>query len=221
VQYMASGPGVFALFSHHAGRQIQVESLYSTLMWIGSLCGRPISISLADGAFCVFGDWSGAMRVLSTLLLCGFLGAAGIWAIFRGSRLGRAEALALACYALGGCAIFSKVLSPQYFVWSIPLLLLAGVEVLPAKGKSVWMLAGLLIAAAALTTWLFPYHYFCAPLGPRGMPNPYGIIPARPEDLLAPSSFGYAVLALRNVVYLGLVIWLGKVVLQTDEREGH
>jgi hypothetical protein len=213
IQYMASGPGVFALFAHHAGRGIQVESLYSTVMWLGSLCGWPISISLnkADGAFCVFGDWSDAMKLISTLLLCGFLGTAGIWAIVRRSRLGRAEALGLACYALGASAIFSKVLSPQYFVWSIPLLLLAGVELLPEKGKSTWILAGLLIVAAGLTTWLFPYHYFCAAMGPKGTPTPYGLIP-RPDDLLAPSSLGYAVLALRNILYLGVVGWLGYMV---------
>ena len=199
IQCMVSGPGVFDLFSHHAGRGIQVESLYSTLMWIGSLFGQPISISLstADGAYCVFGSWLAVMtmKVLSILLLCGFLGAAGICAILRRSRLGRAEAFGLACYALGGCAVFSKVFSPQYFVWSIPLLLLAGVEALPEKPKSAWTLAGLLILAAGLTTWIFPYHYFCAPLGPRGTPISCGLIPASPEEPLAPSSLGYAVLA--------------------------
>ncbi len=130
------------------------------------------------------------------------------------------RALGLACYALGGCVIFSKVLSPQYFVWSIPLLLLAGVVILPEKRKSVWMLAGLLILAAALTTWLFPYHYFCAPLGPGKMPTPYGLIPAKPEDLVAPSSLGYAVLALRNFLYLGIVIWLGIAVCRRARRDG-
>ena len=221
IQYMASGPDVFRLFAHHAGREIQVESLYSTLMWIGSLFGWPVSIALnkADGAGCVFGDWSGAMKVLSTVLLCCFLGAAGIWAIARGSRFRREDALGLACYALGACVIFLKVLSPQYFVWSLPLLLLAAVAILPEKGKSLWTLAGLLILAAALTTWLFPYHYFCAPLDPKGTPMSYGLIPARPADLLAPSCLGYAVLAVRNFLYLGIVMWLGAMVYKRGGQE--
>ena len=114
---------------------------------------------------------------------------------------------------VGGSAIFLNVLSPQYFVWSIPLLLLAAVEVLPEKGKSAWMLTGFLIVAAALTTWLFPYHYFCVPPGLKASPmlTPHGLIPA-PGDSLAPSSFGYAVLALRNFLYLGIVAWLGVAV---------
>jgi hypothetical protein len=209
------------LFAHHANREIQVESLYSTLMWIGSLFGWPVSIALnkADGAGCIFGDWSGAMKVLSTVLLCCFLGAAGVWAIARGARFRREEAFGLACYALGACVIFSKVLSPQYFVWSLPLLLLTGVVILPEKRNSAWTLAGLLILAAALTTWLFPYHCFCAPLGPGETPTPYGLIPTKPEDLVAPSSLGYAVLALRNFLYLGIVIWLGAMVYKCTGQE--
>ncbi len=160
------------------------------------------------------------MKILSTGLLCGFLGTAGVWAIVRRSRFRGAAAFGLACYVLGASAIFSKVLSPQYFVWSIPLLLLAAVEVLPEKGKSAWILAGLLIVAAGLTTWLFPYHYFCVPPGLKGAPmlTPYGLIPA-PGDSLAPSSLGYAVLALRNLLYLGIVIWLGAVVCRGKSDE--
>lgn len=214
IQWAASGSGVFGLFSHHAGRNIQVESLYSTLMWIGSLFGCSVSISLsrADGSYCVFGDWASAMKVLSTVLLCGFVGGTWIWAFARGSRFGRMDALRLACYVLGSCVILSKVFSPQYFVWSIPMLLLAAVAVLPEDGRSRWVLAGLLIAVAGLTTWLFPYHYFCAPLGPRGMETPHGLIPGDPEGGLAASSVAYFVLAARNFLYLVVVTWLGWMV---------
>ena len=149
------------------------------------------------------------MKIISTVLLCGFLGGTWIWAAVRVWRFGKTEAFAFACYALGGCVLFLKVLSPQYFVWSIPMLLLAAVEVLPERGKPAWMLAGLLIVAAGLTTWLFPCHYFCAPPDLRGLPTPYGLIPPGPADSLAPSSLGYAVLALRNAVYLGVVAWIG------------
>jgi hypothetical protein len=222
IQYAVSGSGVFALFAHHAGRGIQLESLYSTLMWIGSLFGRSVSISLslADGSYCVFGDWMSAMKILSTVLFCGFLGGTWTWAAVRRSCIGRAEALGLACYAFGACAIFSKVLSPQYFVWSIPLLLLAAVEALPEKDKSGWILAGLLIVAAGLTTWLFPYHYFCAPLDPKVVVTPYALIPASPEDSLAPSSLAYLVLALRNTLYLGVVAWMGRMVYKRVGKNG-
>jgi protein O-mannosyl-transferase len=222
IQYAYSGPGVFDLFERHAGREIQVESLYSTLMWIGSLFGGAVSVSLslADGACCTFGDGASTMKLLSTVLLCGFLVVTWIWAWLRRSRSGKTEALVLGLYALGACAIFSKVLSPQYFVWSIPILLLAAVNVLPEEGKSYWMLTGLLIVAAGLTTWLFPYHYFCEPLGPNGTPSPYGLVPASPEDSLAPSSLAYIVLALRNFLYLGIVVWLGAMIYKfADARK--
>ena len=54
----------------------------------------------------------------------------------------------------------------------------------------------------------FSYHYFCSPVGPQGMPTPYGLIPARPEDLLAFIS-GICGVAMRNFLYLGVVAWLG------------
>ena len=222
IQYAVSGPGVLGLFTHHAGRGIQVESLYSTLMWIGSLFGGSVSISLshADGSYCVFGDSLPMMKILSTVLVCGFLGVTWIWAAARRSRLGRTEALGLACYALGACAIFSKVFSPQYFVWSIPMLLLAAVEILPEKGKTRWMLAGLLIVVAGLTTWLFPCHYFCASPDPNGTPLSCGLIPASPAESLASSSLAYMVLAMRNVCYLGLVVWMGAMVCKRLGKNG-
>ena len=139
IQYAISGPDVFKLFAHHAGREIQVESLYSTLMWFGSFLGHPISIALKDGAYCVSGDWASIMKWVSTVVLCGFLAAAWLGAAVRESRFGREAILGLACYALGASVIFSKVLSPQYFVWSIPLLLLAVVDVLPERSKSAWL----------------------------------------------------------------------------------
>jgi protein O-mannosyl-transferase len=215
IQYAVSGPGVFALFGRHARREIQVESLYSTLMWIGSLFGNSVSVSLfrEDRSCCIFGDGAGAMKTLSTVLLCGFLGGTWLWAALRRARFGKNEALAVACYTLGACVVFSKVLSPQYFVWSIPMLLLAAVEALPEEGSPRWVLTGLLVIVAGLTTWLFPYHYFCAPLGPGGSPSPYGLVPASPEESLAPSSLAYLVLALRNFLYLGIVVWLGTMLL--------
>ena len=54
------------------------------------------------------------------------------------------------------CAvIFSNVLSPQYFVWAFPLLLLSAVEIFPAGRVLPWILGALLVAVAATTTWFF------------------------------------------------------------------
>ena len=161
IQYAISGPGVFGLFPLHAKREIQVESFYSTLMWIGSLFGKQVSISITSEGYNIYGDWSPIMKTLSTVLLGGFLAGTWFGAVALRSRFGRRQALALACYVLGASAVFSKVLSPQYFVWSLPLLLIAAVEVLPEKGKSIWTLAVWMAVVAGLTTWIFPYHFYC------------------------------------------------------------
>ena len=53
---------------------------------------------------------------------------------------------------------------------------------------------------------------FLRPARPEEAPIAYGLIPARPEDSWRRPPVGYAVLALRNCVYLGTVIWLGQMI---------
>src|SRR5262249_3378680 len=51
IQYVSSGSGVFAFLTYHAEREIQIESLYSTLMMIGAACGAPVHLTYLHGAF--------------------------------------------------------------------------------------------------------------------------------------------------------------------------
>ena len=99
--------------------------------------------------------------------------------------------------------ILSNVLSPQYFVWAFPLLLLLAVEIMPEGQVRPWLLGALLVAVAVTTTWIFPYNYFC------NEANPYALVPMHPNEPLVPSLIVYQILALRNFIYLGVVLWLG------------
>jgi hypothetical protein len=203
IQYAISGPGVFFLFMHHAEREIQLESLYSTLMMIASLFGKPVFVSHSHGAFNLSGDLSNSMKILSVILMFGFLAGEGLWALLRWSRYSRQNAYRLTCYVIPAAVIFSNVLSPQYFIWAFPLLLLLAVEILPPGQVSTWTLGVLLLAVAAMSTWIFPYHYFTVPSDLNGL------IPMQKSDLLAPSPVAYIVLGLRNFTYLGVVLWMG------------
>jgi 4-amino-4-deoxy-L-arabinose transferase-like glycosyltransferase len=204
VQYAISGPGVFALFEHHAEREIQLESLYSTLMMIVSALGGPAAVvSHSHGAFNLSGDLSHAMKILSTVVLFGFLAILGLWSLLRWSRYGRRDAYCLTCYALSGAVILSNVLSPQYFIWAFPLLIILTAEVYPSAKLMPWIIGALLVAVSAMTTWVFPYHYFYTES------NPYGLVSFDHLGELAPSSIGYVVLGLRNFTYLAIILWLG------------
>jgi hypothetical protein len=223
IQYAVSGSGVFALFQYHAEREIQIESLYATLMLAAGIFGAPVSVSQSHGSYNLIGTWGPAMKTMSVVLLLGFLAGLGLWALRRGRQFRRQDAYRTACYAIAAAVILSNVLSPQYFLWAIPLLLLLAVEILPAGKALPWILAATLVAVAALSTWIFPYHYYCAPISRFGLPNSHALIPLDPKAPLAPSPAAYIVLGVRNFVYLGAILWMGVLLFKHEDpqRQGH
>jgi hypothetical protein len=204
IQWAATGPSVFGIFKFHAEREIHLESLYSTLMSIASDYGPKVFISHSHGAFNLSGDLWHVMKILSTVLLLGFLAGEGLWALLRWSRYTRQDAYRIACYVIPGSVILSNVLSPQYFIWAIPLVLLLAIEIFPEGRVRPLVLAGLLIAVAVTTTWIFPYNFVSQES------NPNALIPINAEALkLPPATTPAVILGLRNFAYLGVVIWLG------------
>ncbi|HEY2827846.1 MAG TPA: hypothetical protein VGJ04_09625 [Pirellulales bacterium] len=211
IQYAISGPGVFAFLKYHGERGIQIESLYSTLMMIGSLFGRPVFVVESHSAFDLEGSLAKLMTALSNVLMYGFLAGTWLWAFFRRSAYGHEDAYRAACFVMVGALICSKVLSPQYFIWAIPLALLLAVDTLPARSATPWLLAALLIIFAGLTTWLFPYHY-------TNMPDHTGLLPIGSPDSSVLQPLPCIVLGLRNVLYLGIVILLGLLLYRKVDR---
>ena len=211
IQYTISGPGVFALLKYHGERRIQIESLYSTFMMIGSLFGRQIYVVQSHAAFDLEGSLANLMTALSSVLMYGFLAGLWLWAFFRRAAFRGAAAYRVACFALIGAVIFSKVLSPQYFLWAFPLIVLLAIDIAPIRGISMWLLAGMLTAIAGLTTWLFPYHY-------ANWPGHPGLLPIDSPDpsVLLPAPC--IVLGARNLLYLGIVLWMGWMLFRSESR---
>ncbi|MGA2059313.1 MAG: hypothetical protein ABSG67_02440, partial [Thermoguttaceae bacterium] len=194
----------FGIFKFHAEREVHIESLYSSLMSIASAFGGQVYVSFSHGAFNISGDLSDVMKILSTILLLGFLAGEGVWALHRWSRYTRQDAYRIACYVIPGSVIVSNVLSPQYFIWAIPLVLLLAIEIFPEVRIRPHVLSGLLIFVCVTTTWIFPYNYGDT------KSNSYALIPKDAVLLkLAPVTTAAVILGLRNYVYLGVVIWLG------------
>jgi hypothetical protein len=205
VQYAVSGSGVFALLQYHGGRGIQIESLFATLMLVGSALGTPVMIMISHGSYEAMGMLAQPMKIASTASLVAFLAIMGLWALVRGSRFNREAAYRTACFMIPASAILSNVLSPQYFVWALPLLLLVGIEIFPEGNLRRLILAMLLIVIAGLTTWVFPNRYIGkANNALDRLSGPY-------VDLSSPFRLGGIVIGARNVIYLGVIIWLGVV----------
>lgn len=138
-------------FAYHAERGLQVESVWSSaLMQLGMVEG----ITLGFGAFEVAGngvELASSMSLPVTamlLLLSGFV-------MYRERRSGGVPAESFPKYAAAFVLAFmigSKVLSPQYLLWLLPLVPLAGGGI----GASVSVL---LLAACLLTTMIYPVYY--------------------------------------------------------------
>jgi hypothetical protein len=150
---LLGGRGLLQSFAYQAERGLQVESLAaSVLMFLHSA----ESIAFEHGAFEVRGEGAGLATSLTpilTLLLLAVTGFAMWWEFRRCGGLGvgafprHAAALILA-FMLG-----SRVLSPQYLIWLLPLVPLS------AGGLVGTIICVLFLAACFTTTLVFPIHY--------------------------------------------------------------
>jgi hypothetical protein len=139
-------------FSYHADRGLQLESIAaSVLLKLGYVNG----VFLEFGAYDVRGRGVDLLRTM-TLPVTGVLLLLTAMVAYREHREGRfgpeqfprfAAALVLA-FLLG-----SKVLSPQYIIWLLPLV--------PLSAGGVWGLgvSAVFLAVCWMTTQIFPYHY--------------------------------------------------------------
>jgi len=150
--FVALGGFPSKMVEFHLDRPVQIESTAATVLELtgGShVTGDPI----VHDRFKSNGLDGGAAAVVAWLSTLAMLVAAAL-VLRLAARRPTAQALVLASLAITlAFVIFSKVLSPQYMVWLLPLAAIAaghGARLGPA-----------LVAAASLTTQLwFPDHYF-------------------------------------------------------------
>jgi glycosyl transferase family 87 len=149
---LLGGGGFAGSFAYHADRGLQAESLAtSVLMQVGQVSG----VLFEYGAFEAQGRGVELASDLS-LPVTGVLLLATAFFMYRARRRGTAGQRAFPRYAAALILAFmlgSKVLSPQYVVWLLPLLPLS------AGGALGLVLSALFLATCYLTTQVFPVHY--------------------------------------------------------------
>jgi hypothetical protein len=212
IQFFISGPGVLDIFSYHAGRGIQIESLYATAMILGDRFGIPAGVNFLHGSHELTGALAPVLKGCATALELSVLAGLGFLALRRGKKFDRQSAYRFSLLALAAQMILLNVLSPQYFIWGLPILILLAVEALPDASRQFGVLLLLLIVVAAATTWLFPFHYFSADSSVALVPvrTGHGGNDLAPGAVAATVSLvAAAVLTLRNFLYLALGLWVG------------
>jgi hypothetical protein len=195
---LRAGSGVLSVFTYHAERGLHIESVLASAL----LPLKPFGVSMHDEwthrSLELMAPGAAALAKASTWLLAAIVTGTSVWMARARCRPDRSTAYRLALWTISASLVVSKVLSPQFFIWALPLLMLLGVEVC-GKREFVGFLA-LLVAIAGLTTWIYPYHY---------TPN----IPGSSETIAIALSYFHplacGVLIARNVLLVAAVAWTG------------
>ncbi len=150
--FVALSPGgVWDAFAGQGSRPLQIESLASSLLLAAHQAfGLSITMRSSHGSQNLDGALPDTLALAQSVLLLGVLAA--LWVAF---ARGPAEPDRLVRYTAGVAAAFvalSKVLSPQFLIWLVPLVPL----VRGARGLAA---SGLLAAALVVTQLWFPFRY--------------------------------------------------------------
>ena len=145
------GVGAWSWVAYMRDRGLQLASVYTAIGIVWDHWGRPVPTFFAFGCVQVRTAWSDFCVASSPWFTAGLM-AVTWWRtwVLRGTVVGLWRA-SLACVV--ALLITSKVLSPQYVIWLVPLLSVAAVVPRPD-----WLLTVLALLLCLTTAGLFPYE---------------------------------------------------------------
>ncbi len=149
VPFVVAGPGgVASSLDRQLGRGLELESLgASILLALDKLGLYGADVGAASGSFDVVGTVPDAMATVQTLLLLAVL--ALLYVFFARSDRSTPALLVTVAAVVAATVALGKVLSPQFLVWAIVLVVLV-------PGRAGLLGSSALIAASALTHVLYP-----------------------------------------------------------------
>lgn len=157
VWYLLAPASLVRFIHWEMGRGIEIESLFGSLTTLGGLAGLKVTLVHAYGSFNVASEWAAALEHLSTVLTVCLLAAVYISYTRRRAAVkedvGR-EARALVTYAtLAVLAVLlgSKLLSIQFLLWLVPLLVV--------QAYHLRRVAALTFVIFAMSQWIYPMNW--------------------------------------------------------------
>jgi hypothetical protein len=149
---LLGGAALLRSFAYHASRGLQVESLGASVL---IKVGQVSEVVFRYGAFEVRGpgvELAGSLSLPVTAVLL----LATAFFMYREHRKGRLGFEAFPRYSAALILAFmlgSKVLSPQYVIWLLPLVPLS------LGGIAGIVVSAIFLAVCFMTTQIFPVHY--------------------------------------------------------------
>jgi len=199
---LAAGFDAFNWLQYHSARGLEVESVYASLMMLGSVCGLHSRAYFDYGSWNLTSEAAPALLAASNWLVAGALVLPLAWTFCSRRVCDGVAAFRLACLAVLTTVTLSKVLSPQYLIWCLPLALLLAADVLDRREMRISQI--LLVLIAALTTAVFPLLF-------SNERSPWHLVPE-----LDP--LPWCLIILRNSILLGIALWLGVVTIRRLPR---
>lgn len=178
-----------------AERGLQIEAVAATPAMVGwAFAPERYEIGYSQhNAFEVVGPGTGGLLTASTVLaLMAMAGLLALWvaAFRRGSRLSPETVSWLALAAVGLFVVTSKVLSPQYLLWLLPL---AAAAAGLSRGRALVVWSAALLVVTATTQVVFPELY--GQLTHRGDRAGWAVLALAVRNTLLVALVGWAVLA--------------------------
>jgi hypothetical protein len=188
---LRAGADVAYLFSYHGKRPLQIESLLSTPYLLGHGLGLgKVVVATSYGSQGITAPGSRVLAALSPWFMTGGLAFlyAVLWHRRRKIRGVRSDLPMLALALVLVCVCTSKVLSPQFLVWTFPFVALVAAR----TGLAHKAVGGLLAVTILLTQVEFPTLYWSLVALESG---PVAVVSARNGVLLGATALvlGYVV----------------------------
>jgi uncharacterized membrane protein len=143
------------LIVYHGQRGLQIESTYSAIVMILSKLGLTNAATVFNyGSWNLTGPLADFLARTSTFIL-GILLLGAYWFIYRQIKPGKSQFTRLGAYAilLVSITLFaSKILSPQYMIWLVPLIPLA-------FNRFRFAICAVFVAIGVATYFIFPCNY--------------------------------------------------------------
>jgi hypothetical protein len=191
------GRPAFGFLDYHGARGLEIGSTWATVMWVLSLAGHPASVVIRFGSWELAGGAEAALSRAASLSMVLVPLLLTAWACALGGRFDRQRAYAQAALALSGVVVVSKVFSPQFLLWAIPVITLVAVEACATTRRFVAVGAWLL-ASAALTLLIYEGG---------------GSV-----ELRVMSTWVMVTLLVRNAMYVSLWVYLAALLARGDLR---
>jgi hypothetical protein len=144
--------GFWASINSQTGRPLQIESLGATIwLFAHQVLGTHLHIYFTHGSDNLDGHASLQFGTVMSVLQIGAI--LGIYAVYGLGQATRERLLMTSAAVVCAFIVFDRVLSPQYLLWLVPMVMLV------VNQRRGLLAVGLLAASMALTQIWFPHHF--------------------------------------------------------------